>query len=641
MSFRISLRDCGDILLNPAHEYENFIKIMEMDAEKRSAKRVAKVKTASAFKERGNEAYAREDDESAVKYPVSSSLTFKSVQAYIKLGKYKEAISDCEWVLKVDVEEEKEHQAMVAKQEFDKGEGKATMVPQLLEKLSKPGQMPLYYCGGLEILSQTITDSECHMKVAAISLDLSALELSEEDCVVATLIASFASGAGDSRSPEEVWRDLPFGTTGLKKKRTRGRKTRSSSPEPDPSSIHQPVPRGPKWSLPSSDTTALPSPPELWPTPSAEELEECRRGTQVEQSPAYSPRAAANKTTISFLSPRITLADQASQMATVHGRNQPFSQPAESCLRGPRGTLTAPAPWDTALAVMSAGYPGAIAAQGLSFATPSSANGSTASPSSVLPVIQDVGAAPSGCPKDPEVVINVEMKEMGVTAMDTTTPEERRRCSASEYRDMVYSLLGLLMNLSTITSPVIQEHAVSLSDCCLDLLRDKDRGIITRATGVLSTTLPQSSKAIQHVTERGVIRTMHWLLKGTGQTATKYAIKTTVCTAASRLAREELLKSDKKLLRHLLSSSCDETVCGNAALCLTHSFELEGVASCLLGTDIGSLLLRHAAGDSERTAVQQNATIALWKLCSKPRHVKNLRELHGFEVLHPCMKLIS
>ena len=34
--------------------------------------------------------------------------------------------------------------------------------------------------------------------------------------------------------------------------------------------------------------------------------------------------------------------------------------------------------------------------------------------------------------------------------------------------------------------------------------------------------------------------------QGTGQTATKYAIKTlTVCTAASHSAREELVKSDK------------------------------------------------------------------------------------------------
>lgn len=46
-------------------------------------------------------------------------------------------------------------------QEFVKGDGKATTVPQLLEKLSRPGQMPFYYCGGLEILLQAVADCEC------------------------------------------------------------------------------------------------------------------------------------------------------------------------------------------------------------------------------------------------------------------------------------------------------------------------------------------------------------------------------------------------------------------------------------------------------------------------------------------------
>lgn len=50
---------------------------------------------------------------------------------------------------------------MNAMQEFDKGDARATAVPQLLEELSKPGQMPLYYCGGLEILSHAVTDCEC------------------------------------------------------------------------------------------------------------------------------------------------------------------------------------------------------------------------------------------------------------------------------------------------------------------------------------------------------------------------------------------------------------------------------------------------------------------------------------------------
>lgn len=74
------------------------------------------------------------------------------------------------------------------------------------------------------------------------------------------------------------------------------------------------------------------------------------------------------------------------------------------------------------------------------------------------------------------------------------------------------------------------------------------------------------------------------------------------------------------ILRRLLGSSCDEVVSGNAALCLSHCLEVEGIASNLLGTNIVLLLLGHAAGNAKRLAVQQNAAIALGKLCrSEPR----------------------
>lgn len=65
-----------------------------------------------------------------------------------------------EYLIQVDLEEERENQETNARQEFDKGELKAKTVPQLLEKLSSPGQMPLFYSGGLEILSQAVTDGE-------------------------------------------------------------------------------------------------------------------------------------------------------------------------------------------------------------------------------------------------------------------------------------------------------------------------------------------------------------------------------------------------------------------------------------------------------------------------------------------------
>uniref|UniRef100_A0A3B3YEQ5 Uncharacterized protein n=1 Tax=Poecilia mexicana TaxID=48701 RepID=A0A3B3YEQ5_9TELE len=180
--------------------------------------KVNKTTVNTTLKDKGNEAYAQEDYETAVKCYSDGLAVLRDMQplytnraqAYIKLERYEEAVMDCEWALKcnercikayvhmgkaylglknynearscfekileiesgkesmvkeyldlVDLEEEKNSQEMDAKEKLDKGERKATAVPQLLEKLSRPGQMPLYYCGGLESLSQAVTDCEC------------------------------------------------------------------------------------------------------------------------------------------------------------------------------------------------------------------------------------------------------------------------------------------------------------------------------------------------------------------------------------------------------------------------------------------------------------------------------------------------
>ncbi|CAB1348513.1 unnamed protein product [Coregonus sp. 'balchen'] len=68
-----------------------------------------------------------------------------------------------EYLTQVDLEEERECQESKAWEEFDKGEEKATTVLQLLKKLDRPDQFPLYYCGGLNLLSHAITD--CQMDV--------------------------------------------------------------------------------------------------------------------------------------------------------------------------------------------------------------------------------------------------------------------------------------------------------------------------------------------------------------------------------------------------------------------------------------------------------------------------------------------
>lgn len=74
------------------------------------------------------------------------------------------------------------------------------------------------------------------------------------------------------------------------------------------------------------------------------------------------------------------------------------------------------------------------------------------------------------------------------------------------------------------------------------------------------------------------------------------------------------------ILMSLLSSE-DEIVVANAALCLGNCMEVPRAASSLLKTDVVQLLLRHAGGDAQRTAVQLNAGIALGRLCTaEPRY---------------------
>ncbi|XP_039987323.1 tetratricopeptide repeat protein 12 isoform X2 [Xiphias gladius] len=590
---------------------ETFIKIMERDAEDRREKRIAKEKKATALKDKGNEAYTQEDYETAVKY-YSDGLTelrdmqplyTNRAQAYIKLGKFKEAINDCEWALKcnercikayvhmgraylqlkkynesrhcfekiveiepgkermvkeyltqVDLEEEKESQEMNARREFDKGEGKATTVPQLLEKLSRPGQPPFFYSRGLEILLQAVTDCTGQ---TLFRLNNGFSIINSNDLVRSCLVQK----TKDPDSQElcvsvlKLWRVICCGND-------ENQKMLMTCPVTRQASVH----------LITSEHVAVRT--------------ECLALLCLYSQMPHGRRLAIDSLNVQIFC--IQLRNVLTGSVTV-----PFTTTLRNISKSNHHIL-----------------PSLIAAIGCLARDD---------------VIRQKLAHDPECWKAFLVAI--------------------RQCRAYEYKEILYPMLGLIINLSTMTSLVIQEHAVSLCDCCLGLLRDSDNGVTTRATGVLSTILPQSSEAVQHVIQGDLVRTMCRLLKETEQTTTKYAIKTlTVCTAASHLAREELLKSDKKLsiLRHLLGSSCDEMVSGNAALCLAHCLELDGIASNLLGTDIVLLLLRHAAGDAKKTAVQQNAAIALGKLCrSEPRHMSKLRELHGLEILHSCMKLVT
>uniref|UniRef100_A0A3B3WXB2 Uncharacterized protein n=1 Tax=Poecilia mexicana TaxID=48701 RepID=A0A3B3WXB2_9TELE len=474
----------------------HFMKVMSRDAEERGRKRMVKLKEAT-LKDKGNEAYAQEDYETAVKcysdglavlrdmqplYTNRAQCNERCIKAYVHMGKaylglknYNEARSCFEKILEiesgkesmvkeyldlVDLEEEKNSQEMDAKEKLDKGERKATAVPQLLEKLSRPGQMPLYYCGGLESLSQAVTDAGKTL-----------FRLNNGFSII---------GSNDVLKNQKILMKCPL---------------------------------------------ARQSVVQLLMSDHGEVVKECLELLSLYSNTLYGRRLAIDNLDLHLTS-----------------------------------------------------------------------------------LISAVGFLA----KDEVIRQNLAHRRECWEAFLTAI----KQCGSSEYNDVIHLMLGLIISLSTVTSLTIQ-----------------------RAMGVLSTVLPQSSEAVQHAVRRKVIHTICWLLKRKGQTATKFAVKTlTVCTAVGDTAREELVKTDKlSILRRLLRSNSDEVISGNAALCLSHCFELEGVATHLLGTDIVLLLLRLAAGEPMKTAVQQNAAIALGKLCRSEPHVHKLRELHGLEILHSCV----
>lgn len=76
------------------------------------------------------------------------------------------------------------------------------------------------------------------------------------------------------------------------------------------------------------------------------------------------------------------------------------------------------------------------------------------------------------------------------------------------------------------------------------------------------------------------------------------------------------------MLLKLLDSE-NEMIVGNAALCLGQCLVVPGAATSLLNSSVVMILLKHAGGDARRTSVQENAAIALGKLCvAEPRYCK-------------------
>ncbi|XP_064326908.1 tetratricopeptide repeat protein 12 isoform X3 [Phalacrocorax carbo] len=215
--------------------------------------------------------------------------------------------------------------------------------------------------------------------------------------------------------------------------------------------------------------------------------------------------------------------------------------------------------------------------------------------------------------------------------------------SMPKYQECLFAVLGLMMNLLLESNVIIQYFAVDISGRCMSLLGNKDGRIVTRAIGVLSRILAASSSAVEEVVKGGVVKKIIKFLKAGGQTTSNYGIKTlSICTRSNSQAQEDLVKSDKRfsVLLNLLDSE-NEMIVGNAAFCLGQCLAVPGAATSLLNSNVVMILLKHAGGDAARTSVQENAAIALGKLCvAEPRHVFQLRKLNGLAILNSSMKYV-
>ncbi|XP_049634636.1 tetratricopeptide repeat protein 12 isoform X2 [Suncus etruscus] len=622
---------------------EAFLAALEKDAKSRAKRRQENKVLADALKEKGNEAFAKGDYEAAIlcysegleKLKDMKVLYTNRAQAYIKLGDYQKAVTDCDWALKCDekctkayfhmgkahmnlknysqsrecfqkileinpelqrevkdclrqvgLQEKAELQEKEAQEHLDSGKNAAVSTKALLESLSKPDQMPLFYAGGIEILTELMKDCieqtlfRTHHGFQVIDENLiirRCFSTAEKDAAEETLCMSVL----------RLWQAVTHGNEENQRLLVTSPYTGKLLPSLLDSSV---------GSIQEQSLTLL------------LQLAETENGRILIVN--HLDLARLLEALVSFLDFSDKRASSAMGLLTDLALEERFHVWFRANIPAVLPILTRVLRRDPKMTSPSALYQCVAVMANLS-----------------------VDAAIQG-----DLATSEELRD-ACLGLWTRCEEDME-----SFRDVIYTLLGFMMNLCLQTPFVSEVWAKEVNRKCFCLLDSQDGGILTRAAGLLSRTLPSSRHLVEEAIKAGVVKKMVKFLKVGGQTASHYAIKTlAICTNTHHEAREELLHLDKKLgiLMKLLDSE-DELLAGNAALCLGNCMEVPQAASSLLKTDVVRALLRLVGNDSAKTAVQLNAGIALGKLCTaEPRFAAHMREHHGLEILNSVTKHIS
>ncbi|XP_040338968.1 tetratricopeptide repeat protein 12 isoform X3 [Herpailurus yagouaroundi] len=650
---------------------EAFLASVESDAKERARRRRENKVLADALKQKGNEAFARGDYEAAIlcysegleKLRDMKVLYTNRAQAYIKLGDFQKAVVDCEWALKCDekctkayfhmgkahlalknysvsrecyqkileinpqlqtqvkeylnqvnLREKADLQEKEAHELLDSGKNTAVTVKNVLETLCKPDQTPLFYAGGIEILTEMIKD--CPEQT--LFRTHNGFSVIGENEVIRRCFSTAGKDAVEETvcvSVLRLWQAVCAGNE---------ENQRLLLLRPEMGGL-----------LPSLLTSRILG---LRKQSLALLLQLARTDHGRSLVVGHLDLTRLLEALVSFLDFSDKKANSAMELLTDLALEERFQVWFQANLPGVLPALT-----------------------GVLRREPTITN--TSALCHCIALVGNLSA---------EAAVRRQMcasEEFGDACLGLMA-----RCEEAVdlFRDVLYTLLGLVMNLCLQSPFICEVWAVEVSRRCMFLLNSQDGGILTdpgeaqdsrtpgateatskrwgtacgnqRAAGVLSRTLSSSRKIIEEALRAGVVKKMIKFLKTGGQTASRYAVKIlAICTNSQHEAREEVIRLDQKfgILLRLLSSE-DEIVVANAALCLGNCMEVPRAASSLLKTDIVQVLLRHAGGDAQKTAVQLNAGIALGKLCTaEPRFVAQLRELHGIEILNSTMKYVA
>ncbi|CAH1796467.1 unnamed protein product, partial [Owenia fusiformis] len=628
---------------------DEMMKVLEADAADRYNRRQVAKKEADELKEKGNVEFKNGNYEGAIEWYTKGldvlkdtiALWTNRAQANIKLGRYKEALHDCEWALKVDemclkayvhqgkanlglkqydqaiesynnikrIDKKKENMVKgyinevelarasmqheeAAKASFQSGNLGAKGVVELLEKLIKPGEMAIYYAGGCRLLGSLLTDTDNR----TLFRTHGGLSLTESHPTIQRCF----NARVQSLSGEGL--DLCAAIVEL---------IQAACTDNEENQKQIVVVPG------ISDSMVA------W-------LECTVKGTVAIKthithflhtiSQTDTGRVAIIKNfdlsrLLGTLFGLVNLGDKVALSAVALLNNLALEKAFKSQIRGNIEEDVLPAFEQLMI---------------------------TGTNISLLPCV--ISTVTNLC-GDVTIRKKVGHRRETWSACCNVLAKYTPTVSAEKDEEIIYSILGLLINMTTEKYDAMQTFTRHLCENCCKLVQCDTSRIYERSYAVLSHILPSNKEAVTMAMEHNIMTKIleHLQMYSPESAIVKHCARCLpACTQLSPNAVNTIVNTKKGLgtVVGLLKPN-DEAIQGNAALCLTHCTQTPGVASKLTKTSIIKHLLI-LARDGRRPELQQNCAILLAKLAqADTRHLETLRELHGIEILADCMKFIK